>query len=160
MSRSLVRVVLLTLVSLPVLVCAQSTAPATAPAHPFASPDVVAALPAGGVGSIGQVTLALIVVLGAVFGVAWLIRRLRGLALGGTQTIEIVAQVGLGARERAVLVRVGGAQVLLGVAPGRVNALHVLPADAVLPPAPLAVDAVSATHRPSFATLLKKSFGR
>jgi flagellar protein FliO/FliZ len=158
MSRYKISLVgLATLALLPMSCLAQGTAPAAA--RPFASPDVVTSLPAGGIGSIGQVTLALLVVLAAVFGVAWLIRRLRGLTVGGAQSIEIVAQVGLGARERAVLIRVGGAQVLLGVAPGRVNALHVLPADAVLTPAAATVTPTD-PQRPSFRSLLLKSLGR
>ena len=44
----------------------------------------------------------------------------------GSGPIEIIADVSLGAKERAVLVQVGGKQLLLGVAPGRVNTLHVL----------------------------------
>lgn len=157
--------------ALMVLAAAQVLAPLPAlaqaaadAARPFASPEVVNALPAGGVGSLGQVTLALLVVLGTVFGIAWLTRRLRGLAVGGTQAIEVIAQVGLGTRERAVLVRVGGAHVLLGVAPGRVSALHVLPPDAVLdvPPGDAAASgaASAAPTRPSFAALLKRSLGR
>jgi flagellar protein FliO/FliZ len=143
---------------LPAACLAQAMAPAAT--RPFASPDVVRTLPPGGIGSIGQVTLALLVVLAAVFGVAWLIRRLRGLTVGGARTIEIVAQVGLGARERAVLIRVAGAQVLLGVAPGRVNTLHVLPPDAILTPATTGSDPTPAAQRPSFRSLLMKSLGR
>jgi flagellar protein FliO/FliZ len=153
---------LLALATLPAFICAQAASPVAAPARPFASPDVVTALPAGGIGSIGQVTLALLIVLGAVFGVAWLIRRLRGLTVGGAQSIEIVAQVALSARERAVLIRVAGVQVLLGVAPGSVNALHVLPADAVLqaPSDVASIATAAAGGRPSFSALLKKSLGR
>ncbi|MEO7806684.1 MAG: flagellar biosynthetic protein FliO, partial [Steroidobacteraceae bacterium] len=143
---------------LPAHVHAQAAAPA-ASARPFASPDVVTAMPAGGIGSVGQVTLALLLVLGAVFGVAWLIRRLRSLTLGGTQTIEVVAQVGLGARERAVLVKVAGEHVLLGVSPGRVTALHVLPPDAVFDK-PAAAAPSGVAQRPNFKSLLTQSLGK
>ena len=40
--------------------------------------------------------------------------------------LRIVDGIALSARERVVLVQVGDEQVLLGVAPGRVNAVHVL----------------------------------
>ncbi len=40
--------------------------------------------------------------------------------------IDVIAEVPLGQKERAVLLQVGTTQILLGVAPGRVNALHVL----------------------------------
>jgi flagellar protein FliO/FliZ len=158
MARSALTLVALTLAAVPALAFAQAQ---PAAARPFASPDVVTALPAGGIGSIGEVTLALLVVLGAVFGVAWVIRRLRTFSVAGTQTIEIIASVGLGARERAVLLKVGGAQVLVGVAPGRVSALHVLPAGAVLTGPLEPPDASIATvERPSFRSLLLKGLGK
>jgi flagellar protein FliO/FliZ len=123
----------------------------------FAAPEAasqVASTPAGG---LGEVTFALFVVLVAIFGIAWLVRRMRGLGAAGTQGIEILAQVALGARERAVVVKVGEERILLGVAPGRVSTLHVLPRDAQLPSGPAPGQAPSL---PNFATLLKKSLGR
>jgi flagellar protein FliO/FliZ len=38
--------------------------------------------------------------------------------------MKVVAALSVGPRERVVLVDVGGQQLLLGVAPGRVNMLH------------------------------------
>jgi flagellar protein FliO/FliZ len=124
----------------------------------FAAPGAAASLPTSGASGIGQVTLALLLVLAAVFAAAWLMRRLRGLAGGGTSGIEVVSQVALGARERAVIVRVGATQLLLGVAQGQVSLLHVLPEGTQLPQA--TVDANDTTQKPNFAALLKKSLGR
>jgi flagellar protein FliO/FliZ len=101
------------------------TTAATA-AEPFAAPraaDPVTVSPAGG---LLQVTLSLLLVLAAVFAAAWAVRRLRGFGRLAPGAIEIVADVALGQKERAVLVQVGKQQLLLGVAPGRVNTLHVL----------------------------------
>jgi flagellar protein FliO/FliZ len=136
----------------------QLLAQAAAPARSFAAPGVAASLPTGGASGIGQVTVALLLVLLAVFAAAWLVRRLRGFAPGGTAAIEVVSQVALGARERAVIVKVGQSHLLLGVAPGQVCLLHVLPEGTQLP-AP-AVPAAEAVQRPNFAALLKKSLGR
>jgi flagellar protein FliO/FliZ len=145
---------------------AVATAPASSPAPRFAAPEAasqVAATPAGG---LGEVTFALLLVLAAIFGVAWLVRRMRSLGGAGTQGIEILAQVALGARERAVVVKVGDERLLIGVAPGRVSTLHVLPRDAQLPPAPASgpTGTASPGQSPSlpanFAALLKKSLGR
>jgi flagellar protein FliO/FliZ len=124
-------------------------------ARAFAAPGAAASLPTSGASGIGQVTLALLLVLAAVFAAAWLMRRLRGMTGGGTSGIEVVSQVALGARERAVIVRVGATQLLLGVAQGQVSLLHVLPEGAPLPPA-----TVDTTQKPNFAALLKKSLGR
>ncbi len=122
------------------------------------APTVAASAPAGTVSGIGAVTLALFLVLAAVFAVAWLMRRLRGGSRGASGAIEVIAQTALGARERAVLVQVGGTRLLLGVAPGRVSALHVLPADAVL--APPSTDVPGSDGKPNFFALLQKSLGR
>jgi flagellar protein FliO/FliZ len=93
----------------------------------FAAPQTAPSAHAGGLGGLGEVTLALLLVLGAVFALAWLLKRVRGFGarLGGA--IEVIAQVPLGHKERAVLLKVGATQILLGVAPGRVNTLYVLP---------------------------------
>ena len=133
-------------------------ADATPAAKTFAAPATAASLPTSGASGIGQVTLALLLVLAAVFAAAWLMRRLRGLASGGTNSIEIISQVALGARERAVIVKVGTAQLLLGVAQGQVSLLHVLPEGTTLPTAPTATD--DSAQKPNFAALLKKSLGR
>ncbi len=41
----------------------------------FAAPGVASSLPSGGASGIGQVTFALLLVLAAVFGVAWMLKR-------------------------------------------------------------------------------------
>jgi len=93
----------------------------------FAAPQTAPAAHAGGLGGLGEVTLALLVVLGAVFALAWLLKRLRGLRPRAGNGLEVIAHVPLGQKERAVLLKVGPNQILLGVAPGRVNTLYVLP---------------------------------
>jgi len=67
------------------------------------------------------VVLALIVALG------WAVRRFGRLPTGSKGAVRILGGVALGARERAVLVAVGQTRLLLGVAPGQVRTLHVLP---------------------------------
>jgi flagellar protein FliO/FliZ len=65
-------------------------------------------------------------VLALVAGLAWVARRLR--AAGGVRSglIEIVSGVSLGASEKVVLLRVGSEQVLVGVSPAGMRALHVM----------------------------------
>ena len=74
---------------------------------------------------LGQVIASLALVIGLLFGALWIMRRVNGVgqAVGGQ--MRVVSSLGLGQRERAVLVSVGEQQILLGVAPGRVAALHV-----------------------------------
>ena len=103
----------------------------------FAAPQTAPAAHAGGLGGLGEVTLALLLVLGAVFALAWVLKRVRtfGSRVGGA--LDVLAQLPLGQKERVVLIRVGTAQILLGVAPGRVSTLYVLPEplDLKTPPA-------------------------
>jgi flagellar protein FliO/FliZ len=132
------------------LAAEQGAAPA------FAAPAAAVSTGTSGAGGLGQVTFALLVVLAAIFGVAFVMRRLRGIS-GGTESLQIVAQVALGARERAVVLQVGSQQVLLGVAPGRVNLLQVLPEGTLPAPTPASP---TLALRPDFAALLKKGIGR
>jgi flagellar protein FliO/FliZ len=124
---------------------------------PFAQPGAQAA-PAQSAGML-RVTLALIVVLGAVFATGWLMRRVRGLGAVSGTGMEVLAQLPLGARERAVLLRVGERQILIGVAPGNVRTLHVLEPNAAA--AALAVQPTpDLPQRPSFRSLLQRSLGK
>lgn len=84
------------------------------------------ALDALGVGNIVQMLAGLAVVLGLVFGLAWFMRRFGRVSFGGNSSVRVIGALSMGARERVVLVQAGDTQVLVGVAPGRVQALHVL----------------------------------
>jgi flagellar protein FliO/FliZ len=133
---------------------------------PFAAPQVAERVATPGAGSLVQVTLSLVLVLGAVFAAAWLVRRLKTFGKFGSGPVEVIADISLGAKERAVLVQVGGKQLLLGVAPGRVSTLHVLDT-------PISVEkvwpvgtgnqamnvGVKGPERPDFKSILKRSLG-
>jgi flagellar protein FliO/FliZ len=128
----------------------------------FAAPVTGHATGSSGGGSFSQVTLALAVVLAFVFLAAWALRHLRKLNIaGGAQQLQIVAQVALGSKERAVLVRVNDVHVLVGVAPGRVTALHSFVApSAASPQINVPPEQTQVTAAPvSFQSLLKKSLG-
>jgi flagellar protein FliO/FliZ len=125
--------------------------------HPFAAPQTVTAPTAPTAGGLAQVTFALLIVLIAIFAVAWVARRMRGFSnrvAGGS--IDVLADIPLGQKERAVLLKVGPKQILLGVAPGRVNTLHVLDE-----PLELNRPAVGPNDsRPNFKQLLLRSLGK
>ena len=108
-----------------------------------------------------RVTLAMFLVLGAVLAAAWFTRRMRGGLSAGETGLRVLAQVSLGARERAVLLRVGTQQILVGVAPGNVRTLHVLdPAATVATDGPAADASAHDPSRPSFKSLLLRSLGK
>ena len=123
-------------------------------AAPFAA-AARAAAPASA-GSLASVTFALLVVLAAIFAVAWVARRVRGIGNRVGNAIDVLADVPLGPKERAVLLKVGTEQVLIGVAPGRVSALHVLREPVEVTKAAPATAPVAT----SFSALLKRSLGK
>jgi flagellar protein FliO/FliZ len=126
-------------------------------AKPFAAPEAASSPPAGGVTGLGEVTFALAIVLMAIFGLAWMMRRVRGFGRRSSAALDVLAEVPLGPKERAVLIRVGKTQLLVGVTPQSVNALHVLEEPVSIEPPP--VDATLG-ERPSFRTLLMRSLGK
>jgi flagellar protein FliO/FliZ len=105
-----------------------------------------------------RVTIAMVMVLGAVLAAAWITRRLRGGPGVSAGSLQVMAQVPLGARERAVLLRVGGRQLLVGVAPGCVRTLHVL--EESTPPPENGVSTQDDPARPTFRSVLLRSLGR
>ncbi|MBK6631487.1 MAG: flagellar biosynthetic protein FliO [Betaproteobacteria bacterium] len=103
--------------------------PGAALAQPAALPDAGA--------SLLQVVIGLGVVLAALVGGLRLLKRLsiaHGATAGG---LRVVAGASVGPRERVVLVEVEDTWLVVGVAPGQVNALHQMPKGklAAAPPA-------------------------
>lgn len=74
------------------------------------------------------VSLALVVALIGVL--ALIVRRLPGLGMTRAGELRVLGTIAVGHRERVVLIEAGGSRMLLGVAPGRVQTLHILPAEA------------------------------
>lgn len=86
-------------------------------------------------GQLVQLLLGLLLVIGLIFLLAWVMRRVQQIVPRGGQVINVVATQALGPRDRLVLVQVGGEQVLLGLTPGNITALHVLKEPLSLPDA-------------------------
>lgn len=137
-------------------------APMVFAAEKFAAPESSQAPAAVGAGSLTQVTLSLLLVLGVVFAAAWVTRRLRGFGKFGNGALHVVTEIAVGTKERVVLVQIGEQQLLIGVAPGRVSTLHVLQ-EPVKPQTPgnlvAPVDGSAAQHPSDFKSILKRSLG-
>jgi flagellar protein FliO/FliZ len=136
---------------------AQHSFVALAAEAPFAAPEAAKAASTSAAGGLAQVTLSLMLVLAAVFASAWVVRRMRNFGRPGAGAIQIVADVALGTKERAVLIQVGAQQLLVGVAPGRVNTLHVLAESVRTDDAQRGGGADEV--RPDFKSILKRSLG-
>lgn len=106
-------------------------------------------------GSIAQVLLGLAAVVLLLFAALYLLKRLsapRGAAAG---MLKVLSAAAVGQRERVVLVEVGDTWLVVGVAPGSVNALHTLPRQE-LP----AVPAGTAPPGKDFGTWLRRALER
>ncbi|MHA7115485.1 flagellar biosynthetic protein FliO [Pseudomonas promysalinigenes] len=127
---------------------------AIAAATPSASP---VAMPAAAPGSLGgqlaQMVFGLLLVVGLIFFLTWLLRRMQGAAPKGGQVIEVIGSRAIGPRDRLLLVQVGKEQILIGHSPGSIEALHVLAE-------PVDVPASARQATPEFAQRLMELMGK
>ena len=122
-------------------------------AEPVAQAAAAAAPVGSGLGGqLTQLVLGLLLVVGLIFVLAWLLRRVQQVGPGNAQVIEMIGSRALGPRDRLVLVQVGEEQILLGITPGRITPLHVLKT-------PVSVDQ-SQSATPEFAQRLMELLGK
>jgi flagellar protein FliO/FliZ len=106
-------------------------------------------------GNVLQVLAGLAVVLLVMWACVRALKRYGAGRQAAAGALRVLGGVAVGQRERVVMVEVGETWLVLGVAPGRVNALHVMgklpdPAPAPMAPAPVSGFAASLarfTHR-------------
>ncbi|BCX89201.1 flagellar protein FliO/FliZ [Methylomarinovum tepidoasis] len=91
----------------------------------------LAAAPAGGMPPVaaGQWLAGLVVVLFLLLLALWGLKRLTRWQEPAGGKIRLLGGIALGGREKLLVVEVGETQLVLGVAPGRVQTLHVLEGD-------------------------------
>ncbi|MBA1187855.1 flagellar biosynthetic protein FliO [Pseudomonas entomophila] len=123
-----------------------ASAATVAPAGTVAAPGSLG-------GQVLQMVLGLLAVLGLIFVMAWLLRRVQGSTPQRGQVIEILGSRTIGPRDRLLLVQVGKAQILLGHSPGSIEALHVLAE-------PVEVPASARQATPEFAQRLMELMGK
>jgi flagellar protein FliO/FliZ len=109
---------------------------------------------AASAGNLFQVLLGLIVVLGLLAGSAWMLKRFGALRPATGNIAKIVGGVSVGTRERVIVVEVADQWIVVGVAPGQVNALSTMPRQEVLPAAGVQAPG---QPMPPFAAWLKKT---
>ncbi|WP_458724975.1 flagellar biosynthetic protein FliO [Pseudomonas mandelii] len=123
-------------------------------AEPAATAAAAPAVSSGVAGQLTQLVFGLLLVLGLIFFLAWLLRRVQQAGPAGKgQVIEIVGSRALGPRDRLMLVQVGNEQILLGLSPGTITALHVLKE-------PIEVPTTTEKATPEFAQHLLKILGK
>ncbi len=104
-------------------------------------------------GSLFQVFIALLIVIAAIAGSAWLMRRFGPTQMGPGGAMRVIGGVMIGPRERLVLVEVNDTWLIIGVAPGRVSQIHTLPRP---PHAEQTTQAIQA--QPAFGEWLKAAW--
>lgn len=82
--------------------------------------------PAMGAGYLLQLAVGLAIVLGAVFVLAWIVKRMNSIQAPAGGAMRVLGGIAVGQRERVVLIQVGDTQLLVGVAPGSVQRIHEL----------------------------------
>ena len=123
-------------------------------AEPVATVAATPAVSSGVAGQLTQLVFGLLLVLGLIFFLAWLLRRVQQAGPAGKgQVIELIGSRALGPRDRLMLVQVGNEQILLGLSPGSITALHVLKE-------PVQVPASSEKATPEFALRLMELMGK
>ncbi len=81
--------------------------------------------------------VGLLIVLAIFFFCVWAMRKLSGTSVNGAEKMHVIGGLSLGMREKIILLQVGKKQLILGVTPGRIDALHVLEGDDCLNNEPL-----------------------
>ncbi|MDB6144643.1 MAG: Flagellar biosynthesis protein FliQ [Pseudomonas sp.] len=137
---------------LAVILALPSSVMAAEPVMPAVAP-VNAAMGSGVGGQLTQLVLGLGLVVGLIFALAWLLRRVQRAGPRNNQLIELLGSRALGPRDRLLLVQVGNEQILLGITPGRITPLHVLKE-------PVQVPATSQQATPEFAQRLMELLGK
>ena len=123
-------------------------------AEPVATAAATPAVSSGVAGQLTQLVFGLLLVLGLIFFLAWLLRRVQQAGPAGKgQVIELIGSRALGPRDRLMLVQVGNEQILLGLSPGSITALHVLKE-------PVQVPTSSEKATPEFALRLMELMGK
>ena len=130
-------VVLLVLMTAPAM--AQEVAPAVSPSSLFTGDYLL------------QVIGSFVVVILLLIGVLVMLRRFNGVSSQMSGNMRVISSVGVGQRERVVLVQVGEEQILVGVGPGNVRKIHAFDAPVVEP---------TASTTPSFSDVWKVAMGK
>lgn len=118
---------------------AQEAAPAVSPSSLFTGDYLL------------QVIGSFVVVILLLVGVLVLLRRFNGVSSQMSGNMRVVSSVGVGQRERVVLLQVGEEQILVGVGPGNVRKIHAFDEPVVEP---------SASTTPSFSDVWKVAMGK
>jgi flagellar protein FliO/FliZ len=103
------------------------------------------------IGSLAQLTLSLIAIVALIFALSWVLKRLRFSTPSSAGDMAVLDVLSVGPRERIALIRVGDAQVLVGIG-----------TNGIVPLSPLAspIHLNITTPAPAFADRLRELMKR
>ena len=99
-----------------------------------------------------RVVTGLFLVILIIVLLSWLVKKVQAVNVGSTKGVQTLATMPLGPKEKVILIRVAGRNLLLGVGSSSVNLLYDF-GDQL----PVEFDSV---NKPSFAELLKSAIGK
>ncbi len=108
-------------------------------------------------GSLLQVFIGLVAVLLLIAATAWVAKRFGVTRGGSSNVLQVISSASVGARERVVVVEVGESWLVVGVAPGSVNALMTLPRGEIQPPS---VSPLNTSFAAGLQQLIEKRRGK
>jgi flagellar protein FliO/FliZ len=103
------------------------------------------------VGSLTQLTLSLVAIVALILAIGWVMKRFKLAAPRGSADSSVLEELKVGPRERIVLIRIGEAQVLVGIGANGVVPLTPLAA-------PIALKTIPAA--PAFAERMRELMKR
>ena len=92
---------------------------------PGKTPAGLTGAPLGAEGVL-ETAAGLMLVLVTILALAWAARRYGRFSMAGKGMVNLLGGIALGSRERVVVVQIEDTRLVLGVAPGRIETLHVL----------------------------------
>ena len=102
------------------------------------------------VGSLTQLTLSLIAIIALILAIGWVLKRFKLASPRSSADMTVLGELSIGPRERIALIRVGDAQILVGISAG-----------GIVPLMPLAAPiALTGARAPAFAERLREMMKR
>lgn len=71
-----------------------------------------------------QLSAGLLIVLAFIVLIAWLLKKIEFNLANRAGLLKIIASIGVGQKERVVVIEIEDTQLVLGVTPGQINLLH------------------------------------
>jgi flagellar protein FliO/FliZ len=104
------------------------------------------------IGSLAQLTLSLLAIVALILAMGWVLKRFKLAAPGRSLDMSVLDEIKVGPRERIVLIRIGGTQVLVGISAG-----GIVPLMPLSTPITLKVSAPAPAFAERLRDLMKRS---